>query len=562
MTKVKLISCSAPLALFLASLAAQTVPANLTHDRDLVFQPARTQGPALAMDIVRPGGKGPYPAAVLIHGGGFHSGDRTSMLPLAIRLAQHGYVAAAVSYRLTPRFQFPAQVHDVKTAVRYLRANAARLSLDPRRICTIGASAGGTLALFLGLTRGIPRFEGGPDYREHSSDVNCVVNLYGRSDLTTAYGGSRNAGDVLPALVGGELPYTRNAHLDASPIAWVNPASAPVLSIHGTLDLNVPYPQSAALQARLQAAGVRAELETIEGAGHGFRGADAERADRVLIAFLDRELRQAADRLTVLVSDHGAAAELVALGWPSGQVLWRVPNDRGLDVQALPNGHVLFTRDARSAVVELNARREVVWTAGPELGLKKPMSAQRLAGGNTLIGDPQGARVIEVSPDHKIVWKWERPEFANSWLRMCRRTEAGTTLVALQKDGVILELDARGETVWKYAAGAGRLPYQAIRLANGNTLVPLVDPGEVVEVDRSGKTVRSVGGKAGPLRLSWIAGVALLPEGGMMLADFTSRRLVEVDGKGRAVHELRDLPWSIASIAIMPSTLSTSRSAE
>lgn len=531
-------------------LSAQGLPAGLKQDRNLVFVPARTQAPALAMDVVRPDSPGPHPAVLLIHGGGFSGGNREGMLPMAVKLAQHGYVAAAASYRLTPRFQFPAPVHDVKAAVRFLRANAGRLALDPDRIGTVGVSAGGTLALFLGVTPGLPRFEGPPDHAGYSSGVNCVVNLYGRSDLTTAYGGSRNAGDALPPLVGGQLPYSRAAHLEASPLYWVSPASAPVLSIHGTLDLNVPYSQSPPLRERLLAAGVEAEIETIEGAGHGFRGADADRADRAMIAFFDRHLKTKPDRFTVLVSDHGPAAELAAVGWPSGKVLWRVPNDRGLDVQALPNGHVLFTRDPKGVVEEIDGQQKVVWKAGPELGLKRPASVQRLADGNTLIGDPAAARVIEVTPAGKIAWQWESPGHAGSWLRMCRRTEAGTTLVALQKAGLVLELDRAGNTVWKFEAPKDRMPYQALRLENGSTLVTLIDPGEVIEVDRAGKVVRSIGGKAGSVRMGWIAGIATLPGGGLMLADFTGRRLAEVDRAGRLVHELRDLPWNIASVAV------------
>ena len=527
-------------------------PPDVIHEQNVNFLPSRAQGPALAMDVIRPRAAGSYPGVVLIHGGGFSGGDRKSLLPMAARLAQAGYVAAAVSYRFTPRFQFPAQVHDVKAAVRFLRTNAGRFSLQPDKLCAVGRSAGGTLALFLGVTRGVARFEGWSDYSEASSKVDCVVNLYGPSDLITAYAGSGDAAEKLPALVGGQLPYARNGHLRASPLLWVTPEAAPVLSIHGTLDLNVPYQQSVALQEKLRAAGVEAELETIEGAGHGFQGADAERADRALMRFLDKHLKPGADRWTVLLSDHGPGAKLMALGWPSGKILWQVTNDRGLDVQALPNGHVIFTNDAKSKVVEIDEHQKEVWTAGPEDGLRKPYSVQRLANGNTLVGDADGARVLEFSPERKLVWKWENPEMAGAWPRMARRTDAGTTLIAYQQAGEIWEISPAGETIWKHKMDAGRFPYQAIRLANGNTLIALVDPGEVVEVNRGGKIVRSVGGANSPLRLSWIAGVALLPNGGLMLADFTSRRVVEVDAAGRMVHEMADIPWNVASIAVAP----------
>src|SRR5947199_4983984 len=96
----------------------------------------------LAMDVVRPKAPGKYPGIVLIHGGGFSGGNREGYLPMAVRLAQNGYVAATVSYRLTPMFQFPAPLYDVKTAVRFLRAKAGRFSVEPAHMAAIGAYAG------------------------------------------------------------------------------------------------------------------------------------------------------------------------------------------------------------------------------------------------------------------------------------------------------------------------------------------------------------------------------------------------------------------------------------
>src|ERR1700680_4577941 len=98
----------------------------------------------LAMDVVRPKAPGKYPGIVMIHGGGFSGGQRESYLPMAIRLAQNGFVAATASYRLTPIFQFPLPLYDLKAAVRFLRANAERFNIDKEHMAAIGASAGGT----------------------------------------------------------------------------------------------------------------------------------------------------------------------------------------------------------------------------------------------------------------------------------------------------------------------------------------------------------------------------------------------------------------------------------
>src|SRR5206468_9318320 len=107
---------------------------------------------------------------------------------LCIRLAQKGYVAVTVTYRLAPKYQFPAAVHDTKAAVRWVRANAAKYHVDPDRIGVTGGSAGGHLAQFLGVTANVPEFEGDANNPGVSSRVSCVVNVYGPSDFTRSYG--------------------------------------------------------------------------------------------------------------------------------------------------------------------------------------------------------------------------------------------------------------------------------------------------------------------------------------------------------------------------------------
>src|SRR5216683_1728067 len=142
------------------------IPADVIHEADVEYS---NVGQRVAMDIVRPRAAtaNPLPAVLLIHGGGFRRGTRDSYLPTAIKLAQRGYVAATASYRLAPRHQYPAAVQDAKAAVRYLRANAARLHLDTENICAMGGSAGGHLVLMLGLTAGVPELEGsGPNQNQ------------------------------------------------------------------------------------------------------------------------------------------------------------------------------------------------------------------------------------------------------------------------------------------------------------------------------------------------------------------------------------------------------------
>lgn len=505
------------------------------------------------MDIVRPRNAAaePRPAVVLVHGGGFRQGKRESYLPVAIRLAERGYVAATVSYRLAPRNQFPAAVHDVKAAVRYLRANAAKLGIDPERIGAMGGSAGGHLVLMLGLTAGVAEFEGSGPNLDQSSRVACVVNYYGPTDFTQSYAKSVDAAEVLPLFLGGDLTHARLAHIRASPLNWVTPQAAPTLSIHGTEDTYVAYEHSVWITGRLLAAGVPAELETITGAGHGFKGADAERAEQRAFAFFDKYLKNNTPQQKILISDHGPKGEIVAMEWPSGKELWTKPNTRGHDVQSLPDGHVLFTIGNNKTVTELDANHQPVWSYSE--GLEHPLSAQRLPNGNTLIGDAKLGRVIEVTPDKKVVWKYESPDIANMRMRNSHRTEAGTTLISIEAESKIIEVDKDGKIVWSWQApdGKNRRSYQARRLPNGNTMVSLSDPGELVEVDPSGKVVRSIAGSKMDIQFGWPSGFAPLPNGNLLIADYTGRRLVEVDKAGKVVNELRTGARTIATVEVV-----------
>jgi acetyl esterase/lipase len=279
----------ASVAAIRAQPPAPKIPDDLVMEAGVAYAPA---DPQQVMDIVRPrqaGGK--RPAVLCIHGGGFRAGSRRGFVAQCVRLAQHGYVAATADYRLAPKAPFPAAVHDVKAAVRCLRAQAERLGIDAERIGVMGGSAGGHLALFLGVTGGVAQFEGDGPNREHSSRVQCVVSYYGPSDLTKSYGRSVDAAEVLPLFLGGDVNQARAMHLKASPLYWVTPEAPPTLAIQGTKDRYVNYEQSVWIIDRLLAAGVPAELETIEGADHGFKGADAERAEKRMTGFFDRHLK-------------------------------------------------------------------------------------------------------------------------------------------------------------------------------------------------------------------------------------------------------------------------------
>ncbi len=284
--------CGVYLALLSGRVDAQLkVPDSVTWQPGIEYSNPDDQH--LQLNLASPKtGDGPFPTVLCIHGGGFRAGKRESYDALCIKLAERGFVAATVTYRLAPKYQFPAAVHDTKAAVRWLRANASKHKINPDKIGVTGGSAGGHLAQFLAVTRDVPDFEGTGGNADKSSHVACVVNVYGPSDFTKSYGKSVDAHEVLPLWLGGNLETARVQHIRSSPLYWVTPNAAPTLCIHGTEDKYVAHEQAVWMVDKLKAATVEAELLTLEGAGHGFKGADAEKVEQALFAYFEKHLKK------------------------------------------------------------------------------------------------------------------------------------------------------------------------------------------------------------------------------------------------------------------------------
>lgn len=267
-----------------------TVPDNITFQSGIEY--ANPDNQHLQLNIAQPkNAEGLLPCVLCIHGGGFRAGNRDSYNPLLIKLANRGYIAVSTSYRLAPKYQFPAAIYDVKAAVRWLKANSAAYHIDPERIGVTGDSTGGHLVQFLGVTADLKQFEGDEGNPAQSTRVACVVNRYGPSDFTKSYGKSVDAAEVLPLWLGGNLETAREKHVISSPLNWVSPTAAPTLILHGTDDKYVAYEQGVWMRDRLKDCGVHVEMLTLEGAGHGFKGADAEKAEAAMFAFFDTQLK-------------------------------------------------------------------------------------------------------------------------------------------------------------------------------------------------------------------------------------------------------------------------------
>lgn len=236
----------------------------------------------------------PKPLLVWVHGGGWRNGSK-DRCP-ATRFAGMGYVVASIDYRLTGVATFPAQIHDCKSAIRFLRKNANTYGIDPKRVGVWGSSAGGHLVALLGTSGDAEKLEGDVGVNEGSSEVQCVVDFFGPTDLLQM---DAHAPEGAPfkhdspnspeaKLVGGPIQDNPEKVAELNPITYVTKNDPPFLICHGDEDKLVPLHQSRILHAALEKAGVPTTLHVVAGAGHGW-GRRPE-VDRLVEVFLAKHL--------------------------------------------------------------------------------------------------------------------------------------------------------------------------------------------------------------------------------------------------------------------------------
>ena len=307
MTRAVRLTCSLVAAVLAGTTLGglqQPKPAEL---RTLTY--ASRGGVDLVLDLYLPANpvRRPTPVIVFLHGGGWSGGTRTTGPDFQRYFAQDGFAMASLEYRLTPSITFPANVEDVRTAVRWLKANAAAHVLDPDRICLWGTSAGGHLAAVAGLAP-VGTFEG-TDNVNHTSAVRCVLDAYGptrfdvmdaqtleeraglQSPVVTISMPGRGAGGPPAAgargsgrgsvphddpaspesrLIGAAVPSVPDRVRGASPMTYVGKAAPPFLIMHGLADSSVPHGQSVLLYESLKAAGQDVTLRLVDGLPHTF----------------------------------------------------------------------------------------------------------------------------------------------------------------------------------------------------------------------------------------------------------------------------------------------------
>lgn len=257
----------------------------------------------LKLDMGFPEGAGPFPVILFFHGGGWQQGDKSHMHKWIRLSAAAGYAGVSAGYRFAPQFKWPSQVQDAKTAVRYLRAHANELNIDPARIGVMGESAGGYLALMLGVTSPADGLEGDGGYSEFSSGVKTVVSYFSATDLTLP------SLKLSPELEAEMLAYYNKSLTEVradftgatgpddpvlkkiSVVSYVDKNDAPVLMFHGDSDPFVSMEHALRLQRAQEKVNVPNQVIIVKGGGHGWTGALQEQTTQQMTAYFERMLK-------------------------------------------------------------------------------------------------------------------------------------------------------------------------------------------------------------------------------------------------------------------------------
>jgi acetyl esterase/lipase len=271
---------------FAAQLSAQpTLPEGTTAHRDLAYGTHERQ----KLDLYLPKGGDSVPIVLWVHGGGWEGGSKNGGNP-ALGLLSRGFAVASTNYRLSRHAPLPAQIHDVKAAVRFLRANAKKHGLDADRIGVAGASAGGHLVALLGTGGDVKDLDGDGGHKDASSRVQCVLDFFGPTDLSRL-SPPRAPANPVTRLLGGSTADKRALVALGNPITHVTKDDPPFLIVHGDKDTLVPLSQSELLHEALKRAGVDSTLKVVPNAGHG-NGIFTPELMKDYVAFFEKHLKK------------------------------------------------------------------------------------------------------------------------------------------------------------------------------------------------------------------------------------------------------------------------------
>lgn len=255
-------------------------PGGVTSLADVTYSSIPGYRPMILDLYMPPKMRSPKPLIVYVHGGGWVAGTTRNAgahgnFPAALaKLASEGFVVASIEYRLADEARYPAQLQDVRAALRFLKTNAVRYGLDPARTGIWGGSAGGHLAALAALSCGAGNLDpAGTAAPVGSECVQAAVTWYGVFDFAALAAGRKDRTDgAAEKLMGCSGPCSDAQYAPASPVTYVDPRDPPFLLIHGEDDKTVPVAQSRLAEARLRAAGVPVETIYIPGVDHSFIG--------------------------------------------------------------------------------------------------------------------------------------------------------------------------------------------------------------------------------------------------------------------------------------------------
>lgn len=252
---------------------------------------AETDNPRQKLDLFLPTtqSEAPRPLLVFIHGGAWRAGNKRGGAYQLRPFLDGRYVGASIGYRLSNEAIWPAQIHDCKAAIRWLRGNAAEYGIDPDRIVAFGTSAGGHLVAMLGTSAEVKSVEGDiGKHLEQSSRVQGVIDFFGPSDLLSMGQSPAIDHDAADSpesvLVGGKLALRKEQAKNASPTTFVTNDDASFLIVHGDQDRLVPFQQSELLHARLKAQQVESQFIRIQNGGHGFAHPELQKRMKSFLA--------------------------------------------------------------------------------------------------------------------------------------------------------------------------------------------------------------------------------------------------------------------------------------
>lgn len=263
----------------------------------------------LHLDLFKPEKKGSYPALIMIHGGGWRSGNRTMQIPMAQQIAAKGYVTASVEYRLSPEAIYPAAVHDIKAALRYLRANATKYDIDPNKVAITGSSAGGQLAALIGMTPGNKIFTGNEGNPGVSEEIQAIIDMDGILDFRDPNESAKDEDPARPSAgaywFGATYKKSPEKWIEASPIQYAGKKTPPMLFINSALPRFHAGRDS--VICILNKYGIYTEVHTIPNTPHPFWLFHPwfETTVNYMVTFLDKMLKAGAVSRNLSVSPVG-----------------------------------------------------------------------------------------------------------------------------------------------------------------------------------------------------------------------------------------------------------------